>query len=330
MSLQMAQHIVSLKNIMTIVNVYHSSVPNQKSLEKIELLKNYSIGVKAVGDTSVDIYDYSYTPSDVAVIQGWLGPTKTLSPHLALRNTAIQEQIKRNKHVVAVDSNLFLYSNTANPSHYLRYSFNGVFPNTGIYCDNNIDPNRWQKISKNLNLTLKDHRTFGEHILLCLQRNGGWSMGNVDIQDWAVNTINTIRRFTDRPIIVRLHPGDKTSKTIIQPGHPNCRIKFSKAVRLSTNTNLVDDLKNCWAAVNYNSSPAVGAAIEGVPIFVMDPIRSQCAEIADTDLSQIENPQMANRQPWVERLAMFHWNFDELKSGECWSHMKQFISFLPK
>ena len=311
---------------MTIVNVYHSSIPNQKSLEKIELLKNYSLGVRVAGNTSVDIYDHKYAPSDVAVIQGWLGPTKALSPHLSLRNTVIQEQIKQKKYVVAVDSNLFLYSNTANPLHYLRYSFNGVFPNTGIYCDDNINPSRWQKVSKNLNLTLKDYRTNGDHILLCLQRNGGWSMGNVDIQEWAMNTIHTIRSFTDRPIVIRLHPGDKSSRNIIHPNNSNCRIKFSKSVRLSTNVNLIDDLKNCWAAVNYNSSPVVGAAIEGVPIFVMDPTKSQCAEIANIDFSQIENPLLLDRQRWVERLSMFHWNFDELKTGECWTHMRNFIN----
>jgi len=310
---------------MTIVNVYHSSVPNQKSLEKIELLKNYSLGVKASGDINVDVYDHRYTPSDVAVIQGWLGPVKALSPHLSLRNTVIQEQIKQKKYVVAVDSNLFLYSNTANPLHYLRYSFNGVFPNTGIYCDNTIDPNRWQKISKNLNLTLKDYRPSGDHILLCLQRNGGWSMGNIDVQDWAIQTIAILRQHTNRPIVIRPHPGDKASREYLNPLSPSCRIKFSKDIRISNNVNLVDDLKNCWAAVNYNSSPVVGAAIEGVPIFVMDPTKSQCAEIANTDLSQIENPQMKNRQPWVERLSMFHWNFDELRSSECWQHMRKYI-----
>jgi hypothetical protein len=87
----------------------------------------------------------------------------------------------------------------------------------------------------------------------------------------------------------------------------------------------VDDLKNCWAAVNYNSSPVVGAAIEGVPIFVMDPINSQCAEIANTDLAKIETPNMPDRQPWVERISMFHWNFQELVSGECWQHIRKFI-----
>jgi hypothetical protein len=310
---------------MTTVAIYHKTVPNAKNQEKIDLLKYFSQGVSISGNTAIDSYDYQHQLTDVGVIQGWLGQGEITTPHLQLRNAVIQEQIKRNKYVVAVDSNLFLYSNTDNPLHYLRYSFNGVFPNTGIYCDTDVDPSRWQKLSKNLKLSLKDYRTTGDHILLCLQRNGGWSMGNVDIQEWAVNTINAIRRFTDRPIVIRLHPGDKTSKNIIQPGNPNCRIKFSKAVRLSTNTNLVDDLRNCWAAVNYNSSPVVGAAIEGIPIFVMDPIKSQCRDIANTDLAQIENPQMPNRQPWVERLAMFHWNFDELKSGECWSHMRKFI-----
>ena len=311
---------------MTTVAIYHKSIPNTKSQEKVDLLRFFSQGVNVQGDTAIDSTDYRYMPTDVGVIQGWvnIGGAKS-GAHLTLRNTVVEQQALRNKYTVAVDSNLFLYANTTNDLHYLRYSFNGIFPNTGIYCDTNIDPNRWQKLSKNLNLSLKDYRTHGDHILLCLQRNGGWSMGSVDVQDWAIRTINTLRQHTDRPIVIRAHPGDKSSREYLDPRNPKCRIKFSKAVRLSTNANLVDDLHNCWAAVNYNSSPVVGAAIEGVPIFVLDPTRSQCTEIANTDLSQIETPQMPNRQPWVERLSMFHWNFDELKSGECWQHMKNFI-----
>jgi hypothetical protein len=310
---------------MTSIAVYHKTVPNAKNQEKIDLLRYFSQGAKAAGDHVIDSSDYQYCPTDVGVIQGWLGEGAIATPHLSLRNTVIQQQLKRNKHVVAVDSNLFLYANTSNSSHYLRYSFNGVFPNTGIYCDTNIDPSRWQKLSKNLNLSLKDYRTTGEHILVCLQRNGGWSMGSLDVQDWAIQTINTLRQYTNRPIVIRAHPGDKASREYLDPKSSKCKIKFSKAVRLSTNTNLVDDLKNCWAAVNYNSSPVVGAAIEGVPIFVMDPLNSQCAEIANTDLAKIETPNMPDRQSWVERISMFHWNFQELVSGECWQHMRKFI-----
>lgn len=313
------------KTVPITVNIYHSTVPNAKNPEKIDLLKFYSQGVKASGDISVDIVGYDYQVSDVGVIQGWLGEGPITASHLKLRNQVISNQIKNNKFVLAVDSNLFLYSNTSNPLHYLRYSFNGVFPNTGLYCDSVINPERWRKISKNLNLSLKDYRQSGKHILICLQRNGGWSMGNVDIQDWAVKTIDTLRKHTDRPIVIRPHPGDKASKEIIRPHHPQCKIKFSKIVSLSTNQSLLDDLKNCWAVINYNSSPVVGAAIEGYPIFVSDPDKSQCAEIANVDLLQIENPNLPDRQKWAERLSMFHWNFDELKSGECWQHMKKFI-----
>jgi hypothetical protein len=150
-------------------------------------------------------------------------------------------------------------------------------------------------------------------------------MGSLDVQDWAIQVVNTLRQYTDRPIVIRAHPGDKASREYLDPKSSKCKIKFSKAVRLSINTNLVDDLKNCWAAVNYNSSPVVGAAIEGVPIFVMDPLNSQCAEIANTDLAKIETPNMPDRQSWVERISMFHWNFQELVSGECWQHMRKFI-----
>lgn len=310
---------------MVSIAVYHKTVPNNKNPEKNDLLRFFADGARVSGETVVDVYDHNTVNLDIAMIQGWLGEGPVIANHLQLRNRVIKNQLARKKYVVTADSNLFLYANTKNDLHYLRYSFNGVFPNTGIYCDNEIDPRRWAKISKDLNISLKDYKTNGNHILLCLQRNGGWSMGNVDIQDWTSITISEIRKHTDRPIIIRPHPGDRTSKNILQPHHPQCRIKFSKAVKLSTNENILDDLKDCWTAVNYNSSPVVAAAIEGIPIFVSDPIKSQCGEIANTNLSTIENPKYTDRQKWVERLSMFHWNFSELKSGECWQHMRKYI-----
>ena len=302
---------------MTTVTIYHRTIPNHKSQEKIDLLKYFSQGVACVGDTAVDCYTLDYSETDVAVIQGWIS-NETVRPHLALRNTVLQQQLARRKRVVAVDSNLFLYANPANPLHYLRYSFDGVFPNTGTYCDTEPDPTRWQKISHDLNISLRDYRTSGHHILLLLQRNGGWSMGQFDVAQWANQTIAQLRQHTDRPIVVRAHPGDKHARNYIS------RVS-GKNVTLSTKHNLIGDLQNCWAAVNHNSSPAVAAAIEGCPIFVTDPAKSQCAEIANTDLAQIENPHMPDRQKWVERLAMSHWKFDELRLGDTWRHMRKFI-----
>jgi hypothetical protein len=309
----------------TAVAYFGGIPPNNTNKEKPLILSNFCQGVIAAGDTAISHNGMTAVPCDVALIQGFVHEHGKDSPHLRLRRAAIDLQKRNKKRSLIVDSNLFLYSNKENPLHYLRYSFDGVFPTTGFYFDTEIDPSRWQKISRNLNLNLKDYRSQGEHILICLQRNGGWSMAGLDVQDWAVNIINTLRQYTDRPIVIRAHPGDKSSREYLDPRSPKCKIKFSKAVRLSSNADLVDDLRNCWAAINYNSSPVVGAAIEGVPIFVMDPVNSQCAEIANTDLAKIENPNLFDRQSWVERISMFHWNFEELQNGECWTHIRNYI-----
>lgn len=303
------------------VAIYHRTVPNAKNQEKLDLLTHFATGVACNGDVAVNVNELVYQSTDVGVIQGWVSDDIT-RPHLKLRNTVVEEQIKSGKYAVAVDSNLFLYNDTTNPMHYLRYSFNGIFPNTGIYCDTQVDPSRWQKISKNLKLSLKDNRTTGSHILICMQRNGGWSMGSVDVQDWAIQTINELRQYTDRPIVIRPHPGDKATRAVLSTANTNNKLR---GMIISNNQNLKDDLINCWAVVNCNSSPVVGAAIEGYPIFVTDPDKSQCREIANLNLADIENPLIPDRQRWVERISMFHWNFDELKSGECWAHMRSFI-----
>jgi len=309
-----------------IVTTYHKSIPNAKNQEKIDILKYFSMGVKAAGDTAIDSHDYIYKPSNVAVIQGWINIGTKTGQHLTLRNTIINNQLKNRQHVVIADSNLFLYANTNNPLHYLRYSFDGVFPDTGIYCDTKIDPTRWIKISRDIGISLKSYKSNGNHILLCLQRNGGWSMANYDVQDWALKTIQEIRKYSDRPIVLRGHPGDKAAKEYLDPRSPKCRLKNLSNVSFSDfDRSLLQDLNRAWAVVNHNSSPVVGAAIEGYPIFVTDPAKSQCRDIANTDLSKIETPDRPDRQSWVERLSMFHWNFDELKSGECWKHMRSFI-----
>lgn len=311
---------------MLTVAVYHRSVPNAKNPEKINCLINFARGVRAVRDQVVDVNDHLYRPTDVGVIQGWVSSQSDLKNHLALRNSVIVKQAARNQYTVAIDSNLFLYANQSNDLHYLRYSFNGIFPNTGIYCDHNPDPNRWQTISNRLRISIKDYRTSGSHILLCLQRNKGWSMSGIDVQQWVLSTVSQIRLHTDRPIVIRPHPGDKAARQYLDPKNPACAITYSKSLKLSQNTHLADDLSNCWAAVNYNSSSVVGAAIEGYPVFVTDPARSQCQDIANTDFTNIEDPNMPDRQPWLERLAMSHWSFDELMSGQAWSHMRKYCS----
>lgn len=304
------------------VVAYQACLPKRNNkTEKIDALRNFCQGVTALGDQAILHTDMNIVDCDVAVILGWVHADSKNSPHLNFRRHVIKEQESWGRKVVVIDSSLFLYKDTDNPHHYLRYSFNGVFPNTGIYCDDRPHPRRWDSVSKTLRINLKPYRDNGTHILICLQRNGGWSMDSIDVVSWLDCTIQQIRLVSDRPIVVRPHPGDGQSKVYLDA--------FSKTkphgVSISTSSDLLDDLRGCWAVVNHNSSPTVAAAIEGYPIFVTDPDRSQCRDIANTDLSQIENPTLFDRQHWAERISMFHWNFRELKTGQCWNHMRKYV-----
>jgi hypothetical protein len=255
---------------------------------------------------------------------GWVHEHGKTAPHLTFRKQIVDQQLATGGRTIIADSNLFLYKNTANPRTYQRYSYDGVFPNTGEYCDQQPNPRRWQQLKQDIGLELQPWRTKGDHVLLCLQRNGGWSMGAVTTIEWALTTIRTLRQYTTRPIRIRPHPGDKGAAGDCARIIKMCAI--SKIDRISTSlpgSDLVADLRKCWAVVNHNSSPAVGAAIEGVPVFVTDPSRSQCADIANTDLADIERPNTPDPQPWVERLAQFHWCHDEIVNGTAWNHMKQ-------
>ncbi len=304
---------------LTAVAYYKGIPPGNKNLEKPLILDNFCQGVRATGDTAIAHQGMHAIPCDVALIQGFVHEHGKQAPHLQLRNDAVLLQKRNGKRSLICDSNLFLYADPNNTKTYLRYSFDGVFPTTGFYFDTDINPARWQKISSDLGISLKPYRANGNHILICLQRNGGWSMRGLDVMDWLDDTINEIKQYSKRPIVVRSHPGDKKVSTYLKIKHKNVSVSNKKL--------LIEDLQNAWATVVYNSSPSVASAIEGVPVFLTDsqPEYSQSLEIANLDLSKIENPDMPDRQQWIERLSMCHWNFNELRSGEAWQFFKKYI-----
>jgi hypothetical protein len=309
---------------MRIVSYLNVVPAKNKSQEKIDILKKFIDGVGAAGDTGIIHNGYNLQKCDVGVIQGWQHETGKNAPHLRLRQGVIERT--HNTHVCTADSNLFLYANKTNhPHHYLRYSFDGVFPNTGEYFDNNINPKRWKKISKHLNIKLEEHKTSGSNIILCVQREGGWSMGKMSIFTWIENTLLELRRHTDRTIIIRPHPGDKKAETHYIPELQK-KYKSDPKIKISRfGTPLEHDLKDAWAVVNHNSSSIVGPLIMGYPAFISDTSKSQCSEVSHTNFAHIENPKQFDRQKWLERISMFHWNFEELENGDAWRHIRQFV-----
>lgn len=165
-----------------------------------------------------------------------------------------------------------------------------IIPNA-LHCNwvKNFSNDRFKK----LNVTIKDWRNNGDHILVCPSSNTMNQFYNQD--NWLTNTIIELKKYTDRPIKIRHKPrSNKTS------GPRAANIPFE------------EDVKNAWAVVTLASIAGVEAACLGIPTFCSK--QSPCAPLNNTDLSKIENPQLVDRTEWLNTLAYYQYTEQELKS----------------
>jgi hypothetical protein len=308
---------------MLVVSYLAGIPPKNKNLEKPAVLKNFINGVnlnskdRGVVTSSVEPID-----CDVAVLQGFVHEKSQNLPHLQLRKNVLEHQRQNGNTTVIIDSNLFLYRDPGNTKKYLRYSYDGVFPTTGNYCNDIVDPARWEQIKYDLQFDLQPWRLNGRYILLCAQRDGGWSMGSNNVVNWVRNTVAQVRQITKMPIHVRLHPGDSRNQNHVRRLR-DLQVKLVDSKRVS----LLDSLQEAHATVVYNSSPAVASAIEGVPTFITDPNprNSQAYGVAHINLNELLNPQGFDRSEWILRMAQMHWNQKDLKMGKAWEWMRKFV-----
>ncbi len=308
--------------MLTVASYMRVIPPGNSNPEKPALLKNYIEGVNRMGDKGMIVNTLHPLDTDVAVIQGFVHANSKNTPHLKLRRLVYENQMRRGKRCCIVDSNLFLAYDKGNSKTYLRYSFDGIFANTGEYCNSQVNPARWQKLKKDLGIEVKPwkQKDEGQYILITCQRDGGWSMQGQNVLQWLTQTVARIKAVCHDPILVRFHPGDK------QRDEYPARIKeLGIDVNVSRSPSLFDDLRHAKACVGHNSSPTIIAAIEGVPIFLSDAGRSQAKDVAHTNFIDLNNPKQFDRGAWLEKLAMCHWRLDELRTGECWEHMKRFV-----
>lgn len=298
------------------VGIFYNSITNlAKSPHKVNLMDIFKAGVEASGDQTHTYFNNELPDHklDAGFILGYSIGTNH-------RRKIIDTLIKNGTYPIFVDSNILNY---ARPEHqWHRYSMSSVYPDTGVYFFGKTNLNKWQEFSSWHGVTLKSWRSQGNHILLLCQRPKGWNMFAESQNAWIDNTIAKIRQHTQRPIRIRMHPGDGNREAMIA----KIKQQYHNTVTLSSASNIREDLVDCWAAVGYNSTPNVVSAIEGVPVYVEDPIHSWASDIAFKDISLIENPPLPDRTDWITKIANIHWSNTEVQQGLLWSAMREYIS----
>ena len=298
--------------------VYVSSVANvKKHSRKEQCLESFAQGVARSGGSVRVERDYVYTPSRLAVMLGW-ATTNTGGLNIVLRKQIIAEQQRRGLKTMCIDASCWKYIDKN--SQYLRYSLNGPFYDRAEYANRMSDGSKWQEISHALNLTLEPSQTNSNgHIVICMQRDGGFAMKTLNPMDWLDRKISEVRQYSQRHIVVRPHPGDY---------RPNDFVKYRQQPGLTivnpATAHLIENLTGAHAAVFFNSSASVAAVCAGVPIFVDD---NSCVswKVANRDIAQIESPRVFEREQWLYDLASAHWSDADAQAGRIW---QKFLPYL--
>ena len=296
------------------VTVYLSSVLNlQKHPQKEKTLRSFAEGAMRTGALTHLENRYKYEPTKLAVILGWVSSEKT-TPNIMLRHKVVNEQPKYGGRTMCIDAGCWKYTDPHN--RFLRYSLDGPFYDQAEYANKNSNAEKWNLISQTLDLTLKDWKLKNRYILVCMQRDGGFSMKNLNPLEWLKDKIKEIRQYSDRPIVIRPHPG--------KPQDFSKFVTKDVTVMNSLETSLVDSLQGAHCAIFFNSSSAVAAICEGVPIFVDD---KSCVawDVANKTLKDLETPNIYERDQWIYDLAAAHWSDDEGRLGRIYEKFKPYL-----
>ena len=297
------------------VNIYLGSLPKIKNHNiKLDVMRAFAEGAKQCGASVRIVEERQLSPAKLAIMIGWYSQAGG-GPHIMFRQSIIDYQAQNNHRVMPIDGSCFKFVNDS--TLWLRYSIDSIFYNEGNYANTNSDGSKWRAISSDLGITLEPWQQQGNHVLICLQRDGGWSSKGFDQDEWLKITIKLIRQKTNRPILIRPHPSNKKN-------YDYWLGKDNIFVSNSLKSALHSDLKNAHAAVFWNSSSAVAAILAGVPVFVGD-VSSVAWDVANHDIGMIENPSLPDRQQWLWNLSAAHWSIDQSRRGDIY---QKFLPYL--
>jgi len=185
------------------------------------------------------------------------------------------------------------------------------------FANQPVDDKRWKK----LNIKLKPWQSTGNTIIICGQhhRSHQWR-NNPSMNLWFEQQINEIRKYTNRPILVRPHPRNPIGLDIKKWKNVSYKPP-QRDYNTIDDTDFKETLKHAWAVINYSSNPAIIAVFNGIPVFVSD--QSLCYDVGNINISKINNPVMPNRNEWANKLAYTEWTTNEIKQGLPWGRIKK-------
>jgi hypothetical protein len=152
---------------------------------------------------------------------------------------------------------------------------------------------------KQFNKKFTPWRKAGRKILVAAPDEKPCKFYGVDKEEWVQQTVETIKKYTDRPVEIR----ERAPKRID---------------RIATDTLQQALDKDVFALVTYNSVAAVESVFCGIPAFTMAPANA-ASPVCLQDLSKINEPYYADKDKlyaWACHLAYGQFHVNELRTGK--------------
>lgn len=202
-----------------------------------------------------------------------------------------------------------------------RLSVNGI-NSDALFPPVKLDSYRPMK----LGLELKPWHS-GEYILICGQHGKSQQWENMpNMGEYFKQTVIEVRRFSDRPIVLRAHPRYREGIFF------NYDTEFFKDNNIEWNSpkkvvetydsyDLEPLLTHCHCVISHSSNAAVSAAIAGVPV-ITGP-SNLAKTVGTTKLSEIESLPKLDRKEWLIELSHKEWFEDELPYA--WQSLRELL-----
>ena len=250
-------------------------------------------------------------------------PRKTERAGLKLRRHLIERYEPPGK-IWYFDSNVLVsYEKMRQHIHgsFVRIAYGKVFPNETNYFNDNPKPDKWENMKTACGIDVKPYTKTGRKIYICCNRgSGGYSGHGVNAADWAIETAKTLRKYTDRFIVVRTHSGmgyptaEDDIKRLYQA--KNDIKDFDVHSPRNNYPDLIKEIQDSYAVVVFTSSSGAPAIIEGKALFVTHPT-GYLTPMNAGKLEDIENPNYdLDRDKFLHGLGESHWTLHQIEKGD--------------
>jgi len=218
--------------------------------------------------------------------------------------------------------------------NYRRWGWTSYKNGIGEFNNNHVDNSRWLKIKKENNLNFINWNSPGDNILIMGQLEGDsaliemYNAGYKSFDNYIIDQIKEIRKYTDRNIVIRPHPLGTTKlykeEKLINDIYKNVSISknFNSTTTLNGGTGLQEDFKNAYCVVTFSSNSCVEAIEKGIPIFTLSST-SSAYDIGHKCLSKIEQLDYnIDISTWCNMISYTIWNNEEVANGDMWQHLR--------